>query len=352
MNASSDTKVNTSTIQINTNGLENYEVLDNNNSAGVDIKITDESNTNSRDIEKQEVLNKQRENYLNNENKRTSSGDTLSSFFDSHNEILYYLLGIELFFIFLTYSHYQYFDKKNKFLTPIVMGSETSLLGKTLILLYKCYKNPRSFQNSKYRANDEENSILGLSNSDNINLNISQMKSGNMHSRNTSNVDKLFSPKLTPSLSISEINNESPHIQDENLKEHLKFMIWGGLNGLLSSYWIEFVVNLFPNMKLACVLLDQTIGTIIFQTLYSLFICLWDWEIESLNSVDFTTNSNIELTWDSFIDNYSKVLWKYMKLSWMIWPFVSLCCFTLLPETWIFPVNCIFTTVFSVLLGM
>lgn len=359
------------------------------------IDVNEDSN---RDEEKRDALAKQREKYLSQEPRAALAGggtgvmhglrrmwDAMFSNIDSHNEKLYYLLIIELFFIFLTYTHYPYFDNKNKFLTPIVMGGETSLLGETITQLRRCITMKQSYltHSMPMLANDEESIIYPRS--------VKAATSGGMHTRNSSNVnaETLLSPNITPSplLSPTSTSTNRGHVRnissggkslereqvvplqlrdrdrEQELKEltltnesssvrdHLKHLTWGGLNGLLSSYWIELVITLFPSKKYACVLLDQTVGTVIFQTLYTLFICVWDAEIEVSPSTS-ATRTTAELTGESFAQHYGHMLWKYMKISWLMWPFVSVVSFTLLPPGWIFPVNCVSATVFTVLLGM
>lgn len=335
------------------------------------IGLSNSFDDSTRDAEKKQALTKQREKYMSIEAsvRRESQGgfvhrmkmiwNAMFSDVDTHNEHLYYLLLIELFFIFLTYTHYPYFDKKNKFLTPIVMGGETSLLGETVTQLRKCIMKKKTFHRA-ILSNDEEKSLQHLS------LDTRRVTNTGMHSRSSSNVDKLASPLLSPTLSgnvrghnrnISRsLDLRDSNVQDDSLRDHLKYLMWGGLNGLLSSYWIDLVITLFPTKRYACVLLDQTIGTVIFQTLYTLFICIWDAEVEviskSYSNGTLNSKGKVELTWDAFVRNYASMLWKYMKISWMIWPFVSIISFTLLPHEWIFPVNCISATIFTVLLGM
>lgn len=322
------------------------------------ITIKKDDGLSSREAEKIETLTRQRENYLNYDSSNQNGFfskckgfiKALFSGVDSHTERLLYLFAFETFFIFLTYTHYPYLDKKNKFLTPIVMGGETSLLGQTITQLFKWNQN-RSLDSNTYKniVADEEKNMSGI---DGLNSNLN-IKSGTcidvnsnnrgMHSRNPSNIDKIFSnisPGISASTQLDIVDT------DQYITNHLKFLTWGAINGLLCSYWIEFLLLLFEEKKIFCVLLDQSLGTVIFQTLYSLFVCLWDGEVE------VGSESTVDLTWNNFTKHYATMLWKYIKLSYMIWPIISLLSFTILREDWIFPVNCIFSTIFSVVLGM
>lgn len=315
-----------------------------------------EDGLSSRDTEKSEMMTKQREKYLGNGEGDPSgrSGGGMATrlnyvwkvFFsdiDSHAEHLYYVLAVELFFIFLTYTHYPRLDKKNRFLTPIVMGGETSLLGETLTQLHKWGQRKISCGRQRevrtlLRQTDEEMS-LGAGRELGSPKLAPPYRRGGLHSRNPSEVDKIMSSPLPIDPAV---------LRNAIVREHFKFLCWGGLNGLLSSYWIEFVISLSNGWRLLCVGIDQSVGTVIFQTLYSLFLCLWDGEIE----IGTDSDAQIDLTWESFIAHYSGMLWKYMKLSWTVWPFISLISFTVLNEDWIFPLNCICTTIFTVILQL
>jgi hypothetical protein len=387
-------------IELNTDEVNNYNDHDKHN-VNNDLKSplkkvininsvlnnsteTNEKNFNSRDIEKLQVQAKQRDNYLN-----TSMNNTINNNFNNQNqhqnqsklskcrsfinsmfidinpylEYLYYLFTIELFFIFLTYTHYPSLDKKNKFLTPIIMGSETSLLGETLIQICRWIKSINQSKDHKYmlsllHQNDEEKNLeldeLNLNSVRNDSIEHGHQRnlsvySHNAHSRSSSNVERsTASPALLPSVT-SSLTNEQELLKEAFITEHLKYVAWGGLNGLLSSYWIEFVTSSFQERRILCVCIDQSVGTVIFQTLYCLFVCLWDGEVEI---VSVGIQPKIELTWDSFLRHYAGMLWKYMKLSWIVWPFISFVSFTSLPQEWIFPINCIFTTLFTVVLGL
>lgn len=333
------------TLPVNPNIEMNVGSSNNNNN---------DNDLNSRDIEKIEGLAKQRENYLN---ENTSSSNNTAIFtilrkmisdVDSHSEQLFYLLAIEMFFIFLTYTHYSYFDKKNRFLTPIVMGGETSILGQTLTQLVGWGKIRFGGNNmsSKKLVVDEEMNL-------NINTTYKHDKSGGkgkVHSRTSSNIvgtSTNNSNNITTGSGATETTVLAAD-KEASVRGHLKYLIWGGVNGLLCSYWIELLLNIFKEKKLYCVLVDQTVGTVIFQTLYSLFICLWDAELEA------TTDGvmRVDLNWENFSVYFASMLWKYMKLSYLVWPIISLLSFTVLSDEWIFPVNCFFTTLFGVMLSL
>ena len=358
--------------------------------------LIDEKLLNSRDQEKREVLAKQRENYLNSAATSGLEGDlplqpgarnagrlrrirlfvrNLFCDIDSHTEHLFYVMAAEMFFIFLTYTHYSYLDKKNRFLTPIVMGGETSLLGQTLTQLFDWTRTRTALRNRALykRPSDEEMNLTSVTNGTSNSMSTGMRE---MHSRNSSSntIPAAVSPHLgpvsgTPAASgqpLDQMQIQSPlprrmlaADREASLRDHLKFLTWGGVNGLLCSYWIELLLTVFRDRQLVCVLVDQTAGTVIFQTLYSLFICLWDGEVEisgaaaaAIADGGDATCRTVELTWENFTNHYAGMLWKYMKMSYLVWPVISFLCFTVLSDEWIFPVNCFFATLFGVTLGM
>lgn len=317
-----------------------------------------------REAEKVKASAVQRENYLQTPLQHSSGGlfskcfsfyRTMFTDVDSHCEKLYYLFAVEIFIIFVTYTHYSTLDKRNKFLTPIVMGGVTTMIGETIIQIYKWNLRRHTYRKNQgiysKMGNDEEMQIESESSS----LSAIKQKKGmsatkmNMHHRNLSNVSNIDQIETEKEQLPQDLTTFSDLESLENsfIPEHCKILAWGSLNGLLSSYWIELVISLFPDQPLYCVLMDQTIGVLINQTLYSLFLCLWDGEMEVCSGYSHKE----DLTWEVFIENYAVMLWKYMKLVWMVWPFISFFSFMILPQQWIFPLNCVCTTLFTLVLA-
>lgn len=54
-----------------------------------------------------------------------------------------------------------------------------------------------------------------------------------------------------------------------------KFFIWGAINGVLSSLWIDCLVYKLPDV-LSRVLVDQLVGSPLFQLLFIVLNCLWE----------------------------------------------------------------------------
>lgn len=199
-------------------------------------------------------------------------------------EKLIYLLAGELFVLFVVFTHYPKLDERNKFITPMITGALTSFLGQTLTNLFRWVQLCSNYK-------------LSIPN--------------NTHS--------------IPTLPLVWRN-------------HMKFLVWGGISGILANFWIEFLVVTFSDKPYMSVLLDQTVGTFFFQALFTLFSGVWD--------VEFTNAD--PLSWRESL----AICWKFIKLSYLLWPYVSVFCFTWAPVDLIFPINCIVATIFSVVLAM
>lgn len=55
----------------------------------------------------------------------------------------------------------------------------------------------------------------------------------------------------------------------------VKFFIWGAINGILSSLWIDTLVYKFPDV-FTRVMVDQLVGSPFFQLLFIILNCLWE----------------------------------------------------------------------------
>lgn len=191
-------------------------------------------------------------------------------------EKLVYLLTFELFLLFVIFTHYETLDNHNKFLTPMATGALTSSMGQTITSLLLWFRQ--------------------------------------------------CGHKSVPEL---------PFVW----RNHMKFFLWGFTSGILVNFWIEALVDTFGSSKwYFCVLLDQTIGTLTFQSLFAFFSTAWDIEVAHADPKTF----------EEIID----MIYKLIKLSYCVWPYVSIFCFSLAPAHLIFPINCAFGTFFAVLLAI
>jgi hypothetical protein len=120
-------------------------------------------------------------------------------------------------------------------------------------------------------------------------------------------------------------------IRPFNFKKLLKFWIWGGINGIVSAYWINFLVVQFENLPNR-VLVDQSIGSPYFQLLFIVFNCLWEGH--------------------DVIPTLKRIYIKTLGLSYLIFPLSSIISFGFLPPNLIFPFNCLVTLIWTVVLSL
>lgn len=231
---------------------------------------------------------------------------------DTQGEKLIYAIALEIFCISLIYTHYPMLDFKNKYLTPLITGTLTSLLGQSITqfcIWVKCNDN-WSFLLSR---------LFPKISNDNSNSKSCNNGNGNDKDNNNDN-DNNYRDKQSHLHVIERVISA---------EEHFKFGCWGALSGLCTSIWIDFLLTSFPERPLICVLLDQTIGNITMQIIYVVFVGIWD------------GNYN----------GWIHLIWKLTKVSYLIWPWVSVLSFTVLNSEWIFPFNCLVGTAFGVILG-
>lgn len=110
----------------------------------------------------------------------------------------------------------------------------------------------------------------------------------------------------------------------------LRFIVWGSINGVLTSLWIDMLIVQFPNI-IVRVLVDQLVGSPCFQLIFLALAAIWD-------------NSDIKTV---LRVNYLRSL----KLSYLIWPSFSILSFSILPPELIFPCNCLVNLIWNVILS-
>lgn len=110
-----------------------------------------------------------------------------------------------------------------------------------------------------------------------------------------------------------------------------KFVIWGAVNGALSSLWIDLLIYRFPDV-ISRVLVDQLVGSPIFQLIFVILNCLFE-------------NSNISIAMKT---TYITTL----KVCYMFWPICSIVSFQFLPPHLIFPFNCFISLIWNVVLSL
>lgn len=115
-----------------------------------------------------------------------------------------------------------------------------------------------------------------------------------------------------------------------NVSHIVKFFVWGSINGVLTSLWIEMLLEYFPNLIFR-VLFDQLVGSPLFQLVYLVLGSLWD-------NHDVATNLRVHY-------------FRSLKLSYLIWPSFSILSFSILPVELIFPCNCLVSLIWNVILS-
>ncbi|WPK27088.1 hypothetical protein PUMCH_004461 [Australozyma saopauloensis] len=142
-------------------------------------------------------------------------------------------------------------------------------------------------------------------------------------------------PNLGPTLlgAISAVLAQS--ITQMFKKKHsnnklFKFICWGALNGMVSTIWIDFLVNSMDSVVLQ-VALDQSIGAPFFQLLFTLLSMAWDNETASGPSP-------------------KAVYFKSLRYSFCFWPFMSVAMFCFVPDNMMFFFNCFVNFVWNMIL--
>ncbi|CDK28920.1 unnamed protein product [Kuraishia capsulata CBS 1993] len=116
-----------------------------------------------------------------------------------------------------------------------------------------------------------------------------------------------------------------------DLNKHIKFFVWGVINGVLTMFWIELLLKVSAKTVVR-VSLDQGIGNPGFQLLFVTFDSMWD-------------RANL-------IERLKKTYIPTCKISFLFWPFVSIVSFGLMRQDLIFPFNCFLSLVWSVVLAV
>lgn len=113
--------------------------------------------------------------------------------------------------------------------------------------------------------------------------------------------------------------------------KHFKFVIWGFINGVFSKLWIDFILINYAQDNFMKILLDQLLGNPISQLVFVIYNCIWE-------------NNDFRM-------GLQASYWKTMKYSLFVFPVFSAIAFTMLPESYIFPVNCLVTLSWNIVLS-
>ncbi|CAI5760647.1 unnamed protein product [Candida verbasci] len=115
------------------------------------------------------------------------------------------------------------------------------------------------------------------------------------------------------------------------LNKIFKFMVWGLINGYFTAAWINILITRVENLFYR-IMTDQFIGAPIFQLIFNLLNSLWD------QGELFTITTK-----NSFF--------KSLKYSYCYWPFVSIFSFVFIPQSLMFPCNCLANLLWNIILS-
>lgn len=146
----------------------------------------------------------------------------------------------------------------------------------------------------------------------------------------------LIHPMLAPTL-LGCVSGALAQSTNQYLKKKftvnkiIKFMVWGSINGFFTSAWINILVTRIDNMFYR-IIIDQTVGAVSFQLIFNILNSLWD-QGEVFSST----------TWASFL--------KSLKYSYCFWPFFSILLFMFIPQSMMFPSNCLANLFWNLILS-
>lgn len=127
-----------------------------------------------------------------------------------------------------------------------------------------------------------------------------------------------------------------------------KFCLWGAMNGVMSSVWIDTLVVRLET-PLHRILTDQFIGTPIFQTIFIIYNSLWE-NIDIKGA--FKSVSKLHFMHCSQLLTRNQTFWRMLGTSYLIWPVCSIVSFNFLPQHLIFPFTCFVNVIWTLALGL
>ncbi|KAG5419773.1 hypothetical protein I9W82_001653 [Candida metapsilosis] len=111
----------------------------------------------------------------------------------------------------------------------------------------------------------------------------------------------------------------------------IEFMIWGSINGYFTVSWINLLMQRFENIVYR-ILVDQAIGAPTFQLIFNILNALWD------HGEVFTKATR-------------NAYFKSLKYSYCYWPFFSVFSFVFIPQSMMFPCNCLANLIWNLILS-
>lgn len=147
----------------------------------------------------------------------------------------------------------------------------------------------------------------------------------------SANVSPLVAPTLLGACTASLAQSINQYLRKKfSLNRILKFLVWGSINGCFTALWIDILIYRIDNL-IYRIMVDQIIGAPAFQMIFSILSSLWD-------------SGEISAT---IRQSYVKAL----KYSYCYWPFFSVFSFVFIPQSMMFPANCLANLVWNVILS-
>lgn len=109
-----------------------------------------------------------------------------------------------------------------------------------------------------------------------------------------------------------------------------KFLVWGIINGSFTVLWFDLLMAKFDSITYR-ILVDQMIGAPFFQLVFNILNSLWD-------HGEITANTRAAYV-------------KSLKYSYCFWPFFSILGFIFIPNSLLFPSNCLANLLWSLILA-
>ncbi|RCK57288.1 hypothetical protein Cantr_06872 [Candida viswanathii] len=146
----------------------------------------------------------------------------------------------------------------------------------------------------------------------------------------------LIHPMLAPTL-LGCVSGALAQSTNQYLKKKFtpnkiaKFMVWGCINGFFTSAWINILVTKIDNLFYRIVI-DQTVGAVMFQLIFNILNSLWD-------------------QGEVFSPTTRASFFKSLKYSYFFWPFFSVLLFMFIPQSMMFPSNCLANLFWNLILS-
>ncbi|EER34067.1 conserved hypothetical protein [Candida tropicalis MYA-3404] len=145
-------------------------------------------------------------------------------------------------------------------------------------------------------------------------------------------IHPMLAPTLLGCVSGALAQSTNQYLKKKySLNKIAKFMVWGSINGYFTSAWINILVTKIDNMFYR-IIIDQTVGAIAFQLIFNILNSLWD-------------------QGELFSPATRASFFKSLKYSYCFWPFFSILSFSFIPQSMMFPCNCLANLFWNLILS-